>query len=107
MTNNTMKREDEPKLSTMEMQQLPLRLGTVVCTARARALDPSDVSEALLRHQVADWGDVCRHDWLLNNAALVERGRVLSAYRTIKGEEFWIITEWDRSYTTVLLPSEY
>jgi hypothetical protein len=63
--------------------------------------------EFLERHCQGDWGDVCREDWLANDAALVEGTRLLSAYRTSKGVKLWIISEADRSSTTVLLPEDY
>ena len=61
----------------------------------------------------ADWGEVCPEDAELNNQAIAFEGdldkqqRVLSAYRTNKGERLWCITEYDRSATTILLPEEY
>jgi len=61
----------------------------------------------LERHRCGDWGEVCPGDAKLNDEALREGGRVLSSYRTIKGEPLWIITEYDRSLTTILLPEEY
>ena len=66
-----------------------------------------DVWHGVLRHTNGDWGDVCEEDWKLNDAALKDDGRLLSVYTTSDGTRFWIITEWDRSATTVLLPEEY
>ena len=58
------------------------------------------------RHLNQDWGDVCEEDKQSNNQALINGGRLLSSYKL--GEEtIWIITEADRSATTILLPSEY
>lgn len=62
--------------------------------------------EYLGRHQCGDWGSVPPEDWKSNDEALVHGGRVLSAYM-VKGTKVWAITEWDRSATTLLLPSEY
>lgn len=62
--------------------------------------------EYLGLHQCGDWGCVPPEDWKSNDEALVHGGRVLSAYM-VKGTKIWIITEWDRSATTLLLPSEY
>ena len=59
------------------------------------------------RHQSGDWGDVDVNDTQANDKALANDGRLLSAYHTNKGVKLWIITEWDRSITTVLLPEEY
>jgi hypothetical protein len=60
----------------------------------------------LARHFRGDWGDVCDADKRQNDLALVNGERVLSAYQ-VGTDRFWIITEWDRSVTTILLPSEY
>src|SRR5262245_27867924 len=62
--------------------------------------------EFLTRHVTGDWGEVCREDAQSNDAAVKEGARILSAY-TLNGQKFWIITEWDRSVTTFLLPEEY
>jgi hypothetical protein len=59
------------------------------------------------RHAGGDWGEVGAEDWRLNDEALQDGSRVLSAYRTLKGQKLWVITEADRSLTTVLLPEEY
>jgi len=55
----------------------------------------------------ADWGEISEDDAQENELSLKEGFRLLSAYRTVKGQKIWIITEADRSATTVLLPSEY
>ena len=83
-------------------------LGTTVITANAlSALQPQDVQRALRRHVQGDWGDVPAADGRSNDAALLEGCRLLSAYRDSRGVKFWIITEADRSATTVLLPEDY
>jgi hypothetical protein len=61
----------------------------------------------LNRHVQGDWGEVCQEDRQLNDQALVDGSRVLSAYRTSKGERLWVITEADRSSTCLLKPEEY
>jgi hypothetical protein len=61
----------------------------------------------LEKHANHDWGTVCKDDWKANDDALAHGDRLLSAYKTLKGERIWIITEWDRSATTLLLPEEY
>jgi hypothetical protein len=90
---------------------LPLRLGRVVATNGAKAaLDATDSNPLvyLVRHAAGDWGTVCAEDAELNNSALIEGERILSAYTLKDGETtMWIITERDRSVTTLLLPSEY
>jgi hypothetical protein len=64
------------------------------------------LSKILNRHKSGDWGDVCDEDKQANNNALKHDLRVLSSY-LVDGEKLWVITEWDRSVTTVLFPSEY
>ncbi|MFO1486413.1 MAG: hypothetical protein U1F71_23825 [Verrucomicrobiaceae bacterium] len=66
-----------------------------------------EISTAIARHAMGDWGDLNPEDIAENNRALKEGSRLLSAYRSVSRVKFWIITEWDRSVTTVLLPSEY
>lgn len=72
------------------------------------------VAEYLMRHQTGDWGEVVPEDAAENELALKEGFRILSAYTftpsppsTDDSIKIWIITEADRSSTTVLLPSEY
>ena len=61
----------------------------------------------LNKHRSGDWGEVCDEDKRLNDQALVDGSRLLSAYRTLRGVKIWIITEADRSSTCCLLPEEY
>jgi hypothetical protein len=85
-------------------------LGQLVATPGAlAALEKAGQSylEFIARHQRGDWGEVCGEDWALNDEAVGNETRILSAYRTAKQEQLWIITEWDRSVTTLLLPDEY
>jgi len=63
--------------------------------------------EFLQCHQRGDWGEVDEHDRQENELSIREGFRILSAYRTAKGARLWIITEADRSSTTILLPEEY
>jgi len=63
--------------------------------------------EFIGRHLYGDWGEVCADDQQANEEALEQKLRLLSAYRTKTGVKLWVITEADRSVTTVLLPSEY
>lgn len=66
------------------------------------------LKKVVQRHHQGDWGDVSDDDWLANNEARDEGGRILSAYRLSPGgTRVWVITEADRSFTTVLLPDEY
>jgi hypothetical protein len=64
-------------------------------------------SEFLRRHMSGDWGELSEDDVKENELSLKENFRLLSRYETAKGERFWIITEADRSATTILLPIEY
>lgn len=83
-------------------------LGRVVATAAAvEVLSEADIFRALDRHICGDWGEVCDEDRASNEEALVHQLRLLSVYRAANGTKFWIITEHDRSVTTVLLPSDY
>jgi hypothetical protein len=61
----------------------------------------------LTRHHNDDWGEVDEGDQAYNAWAVLHASRLLSAYRLSDGTEFWIITEADRSATTILLPSDY
>jgi hypothetical protein len=63
--------------------------------------------EFLRRHMSCDFGELSDEDLSQNHLALEEGDRLLSNYRTGKGQQLWIITEADRSATTILLPSEY
>jgi hypothetical protein len=63
--------------------------------------------EFLRRHMSGDWGDLSDDDIIENEASLKEGFRILSSYQTVNGQQLWIITEADRSATTILLPSEY
>lgn len=82
-------------------------LGRLVLTTNAaRRLAPDDVTEGLRRHASGDWGDIDPSDAALNDSAVVTGDRLLSAYGT-GDSRFWIITEADRSVTTVLLPEDY
>ncbi len=83
--------------------------GQVVATPGALSLlEQHDLEAAtfLLRHLGGDWGDVCKQDSKLNDDALKDGTRILSSY-PINKKKLWIITEADRSVTTLLLPEEY
>lgn len=85
-----------------------LNLGYLVVTRNAAdRLDRSDVDAALARHCRGDWGDVCRDDWKANDWSIENGERILSSYKDRNGTKFWIITERDRSATTVLLPEDH
>lgn len=83
-------------------------LGNVVATANAmHSLTHEEMVTGLHRHQSGDWGDLTDDDKTENASAMVEGRRILSLYTTPNGKQFWIITEADRSATTVLLPEDY
>jgi hypothetical protein len=63
--------------------------------------------EFLRRHMSCDWGDISKEDVAENELSITEGFRILSAYHTVKDQKIWIITEADRTSTTILLPCEY
>lgn len=83
-------------------------LGEVIITANAAARLPRhDVEAALRRHVRADWGELDQHDREENQRGLERGCRLCSTYHASNGVKFWIITEPDRSRTTILLPEDY
>jgi hypothetical protein len=85
-------------------------LGRLVATPGALAAleeNGQGCAAYLERHLRGDWGDLCDEDRQANDEALQQGLRLLSAYRLPEGAKIWIITECDRSATTVLLPEEY
>ncbi|MBQ9348773.1 MAG: hypothetical protein IJT94_15790 [Oscillibacter sp.] len=82
--------------------------GQVVATrTAAEKISPLVIMLALAKHLNGDWGDLCEADKTANDRALRDGDRLLSAYHAPDGTKFWIITEADRSCTTVLLPDDY
>ena len=91
-------------------QRVSFPLGNMYATPGAlRALTRAGETplEYLARHAAGDWGEVDAEDWQENELSLEHGFRLLSAYTTWVGDKLWIITEADRSATTVLLPEEY
>ena len=81
--------------------------GRIAATRRViDELDGRTISRLLTRHRHCDWGDICEKDWKLNDHAVKNGERLLSAY-LVAGEKVFIITEWDRSATTILFADEY
>lgn len=86
------------------------QLGTVNATLaalealRVNGLTAVDVLE---RHHNGDWGDLDDDDKTENEYSVKHGLRIFSAYVLGDGQKVWIITEWDRSATTLLLPDEY
>ncbi|MEI8194291.1 MAG: hypothetical protein WCI73_00120 [Phycisphaerae bacterium] len=102
--------------SNSNKSQARFRLGQIVATPGAlAALDEAGQNPLifLARHMTGDWGDLDTHDQRANNEACAHEGdtsrpmRILSAYRTAKGVKILVITEFDRSVTTLLRPEEY
>ncbi len=87
-------------------------LGKIFSSARVNEMmirDPSFmrfVNSSLARHAEGDWGDLCEEDKKENELSLREGFRLFSAYKNDE-HKIWIITEADRSVTTVLFPEEY
>jgi hypothetical protein len=84
--------------------------GQIVATPGALALlEHADISpfEFLSRHLRGDWGDLCQDDKTENELSLKQGFRLVSSYRVSEARTIWIITEADRSVTTLLLPDEY
>lgn len=84
-------------------------LGDIVATAAfsdhitANGISPIEI---LLRHMTGDWGEVCQEDKDANDWAMVNDARIISVY-TVASVKCYVITEWDRSVTTMLLVSDY
>jgi hypothetical protein len=85
-------------------------LGQVVATPGAlAALEEAGQSpiEFLQRHQTGDWSEMVKEDQEENQRAIEQGFRVFSSYKLSTGQKLWVITEWNRSVTTLLLPLEY
>ncbi|MCA9051796.1 MAG: hypothetical protein KDA89_23825 [Planctomycetaceae bacterium] len=90
------------------LRRLRFSSGSIFITRNAREqLNVDEVRKALSRHLSGDWGDVCDRDRQENELSLREGFRLLSVYHASDGTKFWVITEADRSSTTILLPEDY
>jgi len=99
---------DTLTVSTETSSPALFELGEICTTPAAlRSLSSTEMAEAICRHCRCDWGNLGQEDWQANNEALKRGERLLSAYETASKIKFWIITEADRSYTTILLPGDY
>jgi len=105
---------DQGWLENAVKHQLPdnhrFDLGQVVMTQGAQdALEKTGQTpdEFISRHVTGDWGTLPAEDAQANEDALDGSGRLVSAYHLNDGTKIWLITEWDRSASTLLLPSEY
>lgn len=86
--------------------------GRVVCTTNFKNTvgEPTwlaIMSDVVRRHSSGDWGDLTEEDRQSNEDALKNGERLMSVYTTDNNVKLWVITEWDRSVTTVLLPEDY
>ena len=98
----------ENDMNDTAKREVSFPLGQLLATRGViAAIEKEEVLLALRRHARGDWGDVCAADRSENELSLREGFRLLSVYHTEKGQKFWVITEADRSATTVLLPDEY
>jgi hypothetical protein len=90
-------------------KQSAFSLGQIVATPGALALKKSgqQPGEFLARNVHREWGDLSEDDRKENEYSVMHGFRLLSGYRTNAGDKIWIITESDRSVTTLLLPEEY
>lgn len=122
--SNTNPLAANPRQVTVMTNAARFPLGQIVATPGALALlERTGFSAAALlsRHLQGDWGDCCAEDRTLNELSLAQGMRLMSVYRLVDAEKLaatpvpqrarlptvWIITEWDRSYTTLLRPDEY
>ena len=95
------------KIFLVKTEDAKFSLGQIVMTTNAAGqLQLNDIYKSLSRHAAGDWGEVCEADRQENELSLKEGYRLLSVYRS-GDTKFWIITEADRSVTTVLLPEDY
>lgn len=99
---------DKETVPPNELATAKFPIGQLVATPNAlRQLLHADILAALRRHIVGDWGDLDENDRKQNEFALKHGLRLLSVYHSASGVKFYIITEWDHSATTVLLPEDY
>lgn len=103
-----MKIQPRERFRQFAIEEPRFNLGRMVITSNANAiLAPEEVRLALWRHSRGDWGDVCTEDAKMNEQRIPEKGMILSAYQSAKGEKFWVITDPGHEVTTVLLPEDY
>lgn len=87
-----------------------IRLGRLLATPgalEACAISGENPLRFIVRHAQGDWGDLSQEDIRANERAVEDGSRLLSAYHLKTGQKIWVITEADRSATTLLLPEEY
>ena len=101
--------DQDSKQKVVFVSEKPLfELGQLLMTPGVNdAIDIGTRIYALVQHSAGNWGDVVEEDKQANDEAVENDGRIFSAYSSNDGTKFWVITEADRSSTTLLLPSEY
>jgi len=84
-------------------------LGQTMITRNALcAVTQEEVIGALNRHLFGDWGSVDAREFRVNEQGVEDYGRLVSAYQSASsGKEFYVVTEWDRSLTTICLAEEF
>jgi hypothetical protein len=100
----------EKQIADMNRLLPKFSLGRIVATPGAlKALEEANQKpfEFIQRHQSGDWGELCEEDKSENEFSVHNGFRILSAYRTRNNVKIWLITESDRSCTTLLRPHEY
>ena len=94
-------------LVTMDAKFFPGVIAITPGALEAFKRTDDEIQLFLDRHLSGDWGNLDTHDWQENEYSLQQGFRLLSAYSLSDGTSFWIITEADRSASTILLPDEY
>ena len=98
----------QQEITAVDEPQARFLFGRIMATPNARDQIPNDeILIALSRHVRGDWGTLDPESQEANENALKQGGRLFSVYRSTRNIKFWIITECDRSATTVLLPEDY
>jgi hypothetical protein len=98
------------KLERLNEKSILFPLGRIYLTPGASEeleMANQEPFEFLAKHQRGDWGIVGKEDSQENDFSVKNGFRILSAYKTNKNVKLWIITEADRSCSTILLPEEY
>jgi len=94
-------------MRAFDLGQLYVTRGIATVMEEGNSDFKRDLSQALTQYKACDWGITCTDDQQLNNEAVLNGDdRILAVYPTCRGN-IWIITEWDRSVTTILFPNEY
>lgn len=93
-------------MSKFELGKIALTRG-VFEESKADGKFANFINTSLGRYMQCDWGDTCEEDAEQNDISVAQGERILAVYKYIGGKTIWIITEWDRSVTTILFPSEY